>query len=247
MIRGQAAAFAHVDTSDACPSARIVGYIPTGMLDWPGKIASTVFLAGCPLRCPYCHNPDLLHARSQPASWQSLLAHLSVRRGWIDGVVVTGGEPTADPDLVTLLEELAARGVPVKMDTNGTSPAVLRKVLSDGLVRYVALDIKTLPERYGAVGADGAGEAVLESIRVLLESGVAHEFRTTVYPPLVALDELPLLAQLVRGGERYVLQQFRPARTLDPAAGTVRPYNPGLLADSATACSAYLPTTVRGA
>jgi len=220
--------------------------MPTGMLDWPGRIASTLFLSGCPLRCPYCHNPELISARHDRSCWSALVAHLSVRRGWIDGVVVTGGEPTAAPDLIDLLEALAARGIAVKLDTNGTSPGLLDRVLADGLVQFVALDLKTVPERYGEIGPSGAGDAVLASIGVIRRSGVAHEFRTTVYPPLVSPEDLPRIARLVRGGNRYVLQQFRPGHTLDPAASEVRPYDPEQIAASAALCSSYLPTITRG-
>lgn len=241
------AATAPADQRDRCPSSRVVAFMPTGMVDWPGKIASTLFLSGCPLRCPYCHNPELIGARHDRSCWSALLGHLSVRRGWIDGVVVTGGEPTAAPDLIDLLETLAAKGIPVKLDTNGTSPGLLNRVLEDGLVQFVALDLKTVPERYGEIGPSGAGDAVLASIGVIRRTGVAHEFRTTVYPPLVRPEDLPRLARLVRGGDRYVLQQFRPGHTLDSAANEVRPYDPDQLAASAALCSSYLPTITRGA
>ncbi|MBE0416275.1 MAG: anaerobic ribonucleoside-triphosphate reductase activating protein [Coriobacteriia bacterium] len=231
---------------EACPSSRVVGFIPTGMIDWPGKVASTLFLAGCPMRCPYCHNPDLLDAQPVPDSWAGLLSHLSLRRGWLDGVVVTGGEPTAAPDLIDILEIFAARGIPVKLDTNGTSPQLLGHVLEAGLVEYVALDIKTLPDRYDRIGPPDADEAFLASIEIVLASGVAHEFRTTVYPPLIATAELPELAKLVAGGDLYVLQQFRPERTLDPAAVSVTPASPEEITSAAAACTSYLPTTTRG-
>lgn len=229
-----------------CPSARVVGFIPTGMIDWPGKVAATLFLSGCPMRCPYCHNPELLSARPAPESWTALLSHLSLRRGWLDGVVITGGEPTAHRDLLDILDVLAARGVPVKLDTNGTSPQLLERVISAGLVEYVALDIKTLPERYGLIGPAGSGESVLASIRVLLESRIAHEFRTTVYPPLIGAFELPVLAKLIAGGNRYALQRFRPERTLDPDAARVAPLSPDEMASAAAACATYLPTITRG-
>lgn len=246
VTRGLTAAATPVEQQERCPSARVVAFIPTGMLDWPGKIASTLFLSGCPLRCPYCHNPDLLTARYDPGCWRGLLSHLSIRRGWIDGVVITGGEPTAAPDLIDLLEALASRGIPVKLDTNGTSPGLLNRILEEGLVSFVALDLKTVPERYGEIGPSGAGDAVLASIGVIRRTGVAHEFRTTVYPPLVRQEDLPRIARLIRGGDRYVLQQFRPGHTLDPAAGEVRPYDPERLAMSAAMCSTYLPTITRG-
>jgi pyruvate formate lyase activating enzyme len=230
----------------AYPSGRIAGFIPTGMMDWPGKVTSTLFLAGCPLRCPYCHNPDLLDAPPVPESWAAMLSHLSMRRGWLDGVVITGGEPTAAPDLIDILETLASKGIPVKLDTNGTSPQLLEYVLGDGLVEYVALDVKTLPERYSQIGQPGTGDSVLASIDIVRQSGIAHEFRTTMYPPLIAPAEVPEIARLIAGGNLYVLQQFRPWRTLDPFAGSVPPAPADQIVSAAAACSEYLPTITRG-
>ena len=246
MTSGPATATVSEHRSAACPSDRIAGFIPTGMIDWPGKVAATLFLSGCQMRCPYCHNADLLAASSVPESWSALLSHLSMRRGWLDGVVITGGEPTSAPDLLDVLEAMAAKGIPVKLDTNGTSPVMLRHILDSGLVEYVALDVKTLPHRYDQIGPGTSGDSVLASIDVVRESGIAHEFRTTVYPPLVDPSELPDLAQLVAGGDLYVLQQFRPEQTLDPAAATVAPLSASDIIAAANACSAYLPTITRG-
>lgn len=216
------------------------------MLDWPGRISTTLFLSGCTLRCPYCHNPGLVPCGSSSGTWDKLLAHLSVRRGWIDGVVLTGGEPTADPDLTGMLEALSERGIPVKLDTNGSAPHVLERVIEAGLVDYVALDVKTFPGRYARFGPAGVGESVTRSISMLLSSGVAHEFRTTVYPPLITPDELPELASSLRGGDSYAIQQFRPDRTLDATAASVAPAHPLEILQAAEKCSRYLPTTTRG-
>jgi pyruvate formate lyase activating enzyme len=134
----------------------------------------------------------------------------------------------------------------VKLDTNGTSPHLLEHIIDSGLVDYVALDIKTLPERYARIGPSDAGDSVLASIGVLMDSDIAHEFRTTVYPPLIDGSELPELAKLVAGGDMYVLQQFRPEHTLDPAAAGVTPLSPAEIASAADACAEYLPTITRG-
>ncbi len=225
----------------------MAGFLPTGMLDWPGNVATTVFLTGCTLRCPYCHNPSLIEAHGTPGVWEDLLAHLTVRRGWIDGVVVSGGEPTADPDLVALLESLVARGLRVKLDTNGTRPDVLERLLASGLVEYVALDVKTLPHRYGTLGAPGAGELVLESVSLLRRAAIPHEYRVTVYPPVISCEELPDLARLLAGGPLLAIQRFRPGRTLDHRAGDVDPVSPDDLASAARTCSTFLPTVTRGA
>lgn len=229
-----------------CTADRVAGFVPTSMLDWPGVVCTTIFVTGCTLRCPYCHNPELLTGDAPPHMWQSALSHIAIRRGWIDGVVISGGEPTTDPGLPRLLEDLATRGLPVKLDTNGTRPDVLGRVLADGLVEYVALDVKTFPERYDLLGLPGAAEMVAESIDIVRDSGVRHEFRTTVFPPIITSDELPRLASPLTGGDAYVLQQFRPARTLDPDAASVTPVPPEALTRAASECSRYLPTTTRG-
>ncbi|MFU8890188.1 MAG: anaerobic ribonucleoside-triphosphate reductase activating protein [Anaerosomatales bacterium] len=246
MTSGPVAAPVSEHRPAACPSDRIAGFIPTGMIDWPGKVAATLFVSGCQMRCPYCHNADLLATRSAPESWPALLKHFSVRRGWLDGVVLTGGEPTASPDLLDILEALASRGIPVKLDTNGTAPQMLQHVLESGLVEYVALDVKTLPHRYDRIGPATSGDSVLASIDIVRASGIAHEFRTTVYPPLIDAAELPDLAQLLAGGDLYVLQQFRPGQTLDPGAASVTPLSADDIHAAITACSEYLPTIARG-
>jgi pyruvate formate lyase activating enzyme len=221
--------------------------MPAGMLDWPGRVSATLFLSGCSLRCPYCHSAALRMPTAVPMEWDDIVAHIDAKRSWLDGVVVTGGEPTEDPDLPSLLAALSEIGVPVKLDTNGTRPDVLRHVLAEQLVSFVALDVKAVPGGYEALGRRGSASFVAESIEMLIRSGVEHEFRTTVYPGAVRLDDLPRLARQIRGGRLYALQQFRPGHTLDPHASEVRPFQESDLRVAATACSAFLPTIVRGA
>lgn len=230
------------------PTRRLAGWIPATMIDWPGKVAATLFLSGCAFRCPFCHNPRLLTPVTEPAEWDAFIAHVRAKRSWLDGVVVTGGEPTEDPDLPSLLSALAEEGVPVKLDTNGSRPEILRFLLAEGLVDYVALDVKTVPARYGqATGRPDLARAVSESIELLVSSHIGHEFRTTVFPGAVDLDELPDIAASLLGGRLYALQQFRPSDTLDPRAAEIRPYPSGELRSAARRCSTYLPTIVRGA
>ncbi len=230
------------------PTRRLAGWIPATMLDWPGKVAATIFLSGCAFRCPFCHNPRLLVPVSEPADWPRFLDHVRTKRRWLDGVVVTGGEPTDDPDLPSLLSALAEEQIPVKLDTNGSSPEVLRFLLAEELVDYVALDVKTTPERYEeATGRTDVAEAVRRSVELLVRSGVEHEFRTTVFPRTVGLEELPDIASGLLGGRLYALQQFRPSDTLDPNAAGIRPYAPDALRSAAERCATYLPTIVLGA
>ena len=224
----------------------VAGWLKAGMIDWEGRLTTTVFVSGCNLRCPYCHNPDLL-IPGDPVDTAPLLAHLHDKRDWLDGVVITGGEPTLDPHLFELLDEIAALCLPVKLDTNGTQPDALCELLESGFIASVAMDIKTSPQRYDEISVESAWEAVDESLHLVLGSGVPHEFRTTAYPELVTQDDLVDVAEAVAGGDRFTIQQFRPDRTLAREAGTTTPYAPELLHETAKSCRAYLPTAVRGA
>ncbi len=226
---------------------RLAAWQPASMLDWPGRIAVTVFVRGCPFRCAYCHNPDLLVPGAHTDS-AALLEHLQRRAGWIDGVAITGGEPTSDPALVPFLRALRELGLPAKLDTNGSRPDVLERLFDEQLVDMVAMDVKTVPERYDALtGMPGSARTVIASAKLVIGSGVPHEFRTTAWPGALTLDDFPRIAASLEGGQRYVIQQFRAERTLDPAAAAVLPFKSDALHAAARACSPYVPTVVRGA
>jgi len=198
------------------------------MLDYPGVISSVIFTGGCNLRCPFCQNPDLVDvqrcARLPSLSPQAVLADLASRRGFVDGVVITGGEPTIQDDLSDFLREVRRMGMVVKLDTNGVRPGLLATFLSDGLVDYVALDLKTSPERYPeAVGCDLDVSLVTRSVTLLKDGDVNYEFRTTCVPGLVDDEAIAALEPWLRGARRYALQQYRPAVTLDPSYGQLLP------------------------
>lgn len=230
------------------PTARLAGWMPAGMLDWTGRLSATLFIAGCSLRCPFCHNPALISPEAADAEWHRLEPYLRTKRDWLDGVVVTGGEPTDDPSIADLLERLVGLGYRVKLDTNGTNPEVLESLLAMGLVAHVALDIKTTPDRYDTlVDRPGTAMRVERTITLLRRSGISHEFRTTAYPGALALDDFAAIASTLTGGDLYAIQQFVPDTTLDPRAGAVLPFRPDALHDVAAECARYLPTVVRGA
>lgn len=187
---------------------RIGGLQKLTLLDFPGRVACTVFLQGCDLRCPFCHNAGLL--RGVPGiSEEELLDFLRRRQGLLDGVAVTGGEPLLAPELPELLGKLRAMGFAVKLDTNGTHPAALRAVLEAGLADYVAMDIKNSPEKYAATcGRDGVLPAVRESAALLMQGRVPYEFRTTVVDELHEPEDFSAIGAWLRGAQRYYLQQF---------------------------------------
>jgi len=165
----------------------IAGLQKMTLLDYPGKVACTVFLQGCNFRCPFCHNSDLLPRSGEPLmTEQALLAFLKKRQGLLDAVCVSGGEPTLQPGLEALLREIKALGFGVKLDTNGSHPEVLKKLVQEQLVDYVAMDVKNGPNAYGrTVGLPGYRlEAVEESLRFLISGAVDYELRTTVVAQL---------------------------------------------------------------
>jgi pyruvate formate lyase activating enzyme len=249
----------HVPSRVALPDAPSLSTAPSSDLtciaatlsdtrpNWPGRRTTTILLGGCDLACPYCFVPEHVGRKRASNSVAQIAEHIALRAPTLDGVVLSGGEPTANASLRPLLEAIAVTGVPVKLDTNGTSPDVLASLLGDGLVAFVSLDIKTTPERYDRLtGAARVWERVERSIATVLASSVDHEFRTTCYPFAIATEDLPSLAARLVGGKRYALQQFEPRRTLDPAAATVTPYAADELRRVAIRCAVHLPTVVRG-
>ena len=190
----------------------IAGIQKLTLLDFPGRIACTVFLSGCNLRCPFCHNASLVLPRqSAPAAMETedLLAFLQKRRGRLQGVCVTGGEPTLYPDLPQLLRQIRLLEYEVKLDTNGTNPDMLSTILSEGLADYVAMDIKNSPTRYvETCGGADVLDKVRQSAALLMESGVDYEFRTTLAHPLHTREDLIAIGQWLQGAKRLFLQQF---------------------------------------
>lgn len=190
----------------------IAGLQKMTLLDYPGRIACTVFLAGCSLRCPFCHNASLvLPERCPPPmlSVEELLDFLNNRRGKLDGVCITGGEPTLHRDLPQLIGAIRDLGFPVKLDTNGTNPAMLEALLEENLLDYVAMDIKNCPDRYDETcGGVSVLPQVQKSVQLLKNCTVDYEFRTTVYAPAHGPKEMDAIGQWLRGAKRYFIQAF---------------------------------------
>ena len=190
---------------------KIHGLQKMTLLDFPGKVACTVFLGGCDLRCPFCHNAELIDG-SAPAVMEEdgLLRFLETRKGLLDGVAFTGGEPLLRGDLAPLMRRIREMGFAVKLDTNGTHPEHLRALTDEGLIDYVAMDIKNSPERYAlTAGLEDMDLApVRESVKILLEGKTDYEFRTTVVAELHDADSFRQIGPWIRGARRYFLQQF---------------------------------------
>jgi pyruvate formate lyase activating enzyme len=198
----------------------IGGVAWTTLIDYPGKVATTLFTVGCNFRCPFCHNPELVDPGrfAPPLDGGEILGRLRERAGFIDGVVISGGEPTIHAALPTFIERLKRLGLLVKLDTNGSRPDVLRPLLSERRVDFVAMDVKGPLDAYGRLtGIVPEPGAIEESIRLILDRAPDYEFRTTV-APAVSRADVHRIAERISGAKRYVLQAFRVPETglLDP-------------------------------
>ena len=220
----------------------IRGVMKLSLLDYPEKVACTVFTGGCNLRCPFCHNPSLVlpeRLRAEPPSTTAddFFAFLRKRRGVLDGVCITGGEPLMQPDLEAFIGQIRALGYLVKLDTNGTFPDRLERLLASGAIDYVAMDVKNALERYPeTVGIPGfSTDGVARSIQLLRKGQVPYEFRTTVMRELHRREDLVALARTIAGARAYVLQQFVDSGALIAAA-------PLPAASSATVAEDAVPT-----
>ncbi len=220
---------------------RIKGFIETSFSDWPGKVAAVLFLPSCNFRCRYCHNAELVLRPEQfeDVPLNTVLDFLRKYRGWIDGVCVTGGEPTLHRWLAPLLRALKTApglsspgtSLSIKLDTNGMRPDILEELINENLLDYVAMDLKAplQADRYAAVTGIPLGEEemnrIRSSIEILLRGKMDHEFRTTLVPALIREEEVYELAGQIQGTRRYTLQAFNPRETLDPAFKDLHPFD----------------------
>ncbi len=202
---------------------RFAGFQKTSLIDYPGKVASVLFTSGCNLRCPYCHNGELIEGhKGRFFEEEEILRELVERRKYIDAVVVTGGEPTINEDLPEFLEKLSEHGFHVKLDTNGLRPMVLRKCLS--YINYIAMDVKTSLDKYGELGETDTSP-MIESIEMIKNCGVDYEFRCTAVPGFVETNTVKKMGELVEGASLFVFQQYRKEKTYDASYANVDPYN----------------------
>ncbi|ALC15433.1 anaerobic ribonucleoside-triphosphate reductase activating protein [Desulfuromonas soudanensis] len=228
----------------------IKGFQGTSLLDYPGKIASLVFFGGCNLTCPFCHNPGLVLDPGQypDLSVELLIEGLAERRTFIDGVVISGGEPTLDPALSELLRRVKELGLLVKLDTNGLAPRVLERLIDGNLVDYVAIDLKTAPERYPQLHSGPVSLTDLQhSVSLLVGGAVDHEFRTTCVPGFVDQEDIRRIGETLQGARRWVLQQFVPRHALSLQVQGIEPYPPEQLELLASLAAPYArEVSIRG-
>jgi pyruvate formate lyase activating enzyme len=218
------------------------GLQKTSLLDYPDHIASVLFTPSCNLRCPYCHNYKIA-VDPQPPFLQegAALQILENRKKYVDSVVVTGGEPCIHKELPKFLAKLKERGFMVKLDTNGCFPDTLQECLP--YVDYVAMDIKTSPEKYKLLGAPDT-TALKRSVEILKTGKVPYEFRTTVVPEIVNAEDIPAIGELVRWAKVYALQQFVAEDTLDKRFKTLKPYAPETIKEFAETLKQYVENVV---
>jgi len=209
--------------TNVCESATVTlppikGFLPNTLLDWPGRICAIVFLPGCGFRCPYCHARELVAdpAALEQVPIEAVLDQLRAQRKWVDGVVITGGEPLGQPHLADLIRLLREQGLGIKLDTNGSRPEPLERLIDAGLVDYVAMDVKApLDERYHKVaGVQVDLDAIRRSIDLLEAGRVDYEFRTTYCPALLSEQDVVALAGALRSAKRWYIQPFRPVNCL---------------------------------
>lgn len=199
----------------------IGGLQKTSLLDFPEKIAAIVFTMGCNFRCGYCHNPELINGE---AKIEEVFEFLKTRQGKLDGVVITGGEPCLQKDLPEFIKQVKELGFAVKLDTNGSFPEMLEKVLPD--LDYVAMDIKAPLEKYSQiVNVDVDTLKILKSIEVLKNGGVDYEFRTTVVKSQLSFEDFEKIGQLIQGAPRYYLQKFVASKILDKSLENEKTYS----------------------
>ncbi len=212
----------------------IKGIHKTSLIDYPGKICSIFFSGGCNMKCRYCHNPELAcNCSSLPTlDNEEALNFVRSRRGLIDGVSISGGEPTLSKNLGQFVRSIRDAGVSVKLDTNGLNPVAVEDLLTDGLLDYVALDIKTSPGKYGDLtGRPDAFPLIHRTLEIIKESGVDYELRTTCIPGYVTLEDLAFIRDETGHVTRYYLQQFVNDVTLDAALHDCVPYPPSVLTE----------------
>lgn len=192
---------------------KIHGFNKLTLLDYPGKVACTIFLGSCNFRCPFCHNAGLVLApeREPVIPAEEVMGILKKRKGILDGVCITGGEPTMNARLPEFIQRIREMGYPVKMDTNGSNPEMLRSLVERGLLDYVAMDIKNSPEKYSLTAGVSRVDlgAICESVDFLKSGSVDYEFRTTVVKELHKKEDMEMIGDWLSGSRRYFLQAYK--------------------------------------
>ncbi len=209
------------------PGMIIKGFLPMTTVDYKGRVASTIFLQGCNFSCPFCHSPELVPIKGDGSflNQEEVLSYLKENKEWVDAVCISGGEPTIQKGLPDFLRKLKKAGFFVKIQTNGTNPKMLGRLIGEQLLDYISMDIKAPPKKYELLAGkkcDIAG--IKESAKIIMSSNIEYSFHTTLSPELSASDIVEI-GEWLRGAKLYYLQQFRPEKTLDPGYGAKKPHS----------------------
>ncbi len=210
----------------------IGGLQKTTFIDYPGKIACTVFLVGCNFRCPWCYSSEIVLpdkiTRQPKIIERDFFSFLDERKGILEGVVICGGEPTINPELPDFIKEIKKRGLQVKLDTNGSNPEMIKSLIKDNLIDYIAMDIKApLNEKSynSTAGTRVDVDKVKESVKIIKNSKIDYEFRTTVVPSIHDADKIREIAQDISGAKKYFIQNFRAEKNIDESFTKLEPYS----------------------
>jgi len=223
----------------------IGGLQKTTLIDYPGKVACTVFLAGCNFRCPWCYSSELVLPekikKQKRISKQDFFKFLKSRKGLLDGVVICGGEPTINKDLPGFIKQIKKLGYLVKLDTNGSNPEILKKLIKQKLIDYVAMDVKAVlgKEYIKATGGKANLNNIKESINLIKNSEIDYEFRTTIVPGIHSKEDIIKIAKQIGPAKAYFLQGFRAEKTLDPKFKNVKPYPKEYLLEASESVKAF--------
>ncbi|MCT4593879.1 MAG: anaerobic ribonucleoside-triphosphate reductase activating protein [Anaeromicrobium sp.] len=204
----------------------ILGHEKTSFIDYPGKICTMYFVGGCNLKCGYCHNKDLVENKGVPILQSHIFEFLKKRKKYIDGVCISGGEPTLYEELYDFIVYIKKEGLLVKLDTNGTNPSILRKLIDENIVDYIAMDVKAPMKKYHSVTNVVVNvDKIKESINLLTTSNMDYEFRTTVCKELVSREDILEIANELKGSNRYIIQNFRDRDTVLEGKNKFTSYN----------------------
>jgi len=228
----------------------IKGYLRISLIDYPGKIVSLVFLPRCNFRCPFCFNVEMVKDsdKLRTVEPEEIFEHLKSQRKWLDGVCITGGEPTLHEGLLEFIRKIKELGFLVKLDTNGTNPEMLEELIKNKLIDYVAMDIKGPLKKYQEITESEVDEKTIQkSIDIIRNSGIDYEFRSTILPRFHSKEDILAIGKWLKGSKKYCLQQFRNEKTLDKKFENEKVYTPDELKELAESVKEFFDTIeVRG-
>lgn len=223
---------------------KISGFQKTSLLDYPGNIVSIIFTQGCNFKCPYCHNSDLVSSESKTKEYypiEYIYSFIKNRKGLIDGVSITGGEPTLQPDLYDFIKKVKSMGLKIKIDTNGSNPKIIKRLINHKFLDYIAMDVKgSLFDYENIINTEINIESIKKSISLIQASTIPYEFRTTVVPGLHDIEQIKEIAILLKSSEKYFIQNFKANNTFDSDYMQYNGFPPSKLETFKEVCIPYI-------